>query len=360
MARALRILVQGPDIRRSSHGGVVTLVKTLLDSRLKQEYQMKWDFLEVRGKTWIQAIYFFLRDLCRVHRNLKRNHYDLVHAHVSIAPTAFVKLFFYVLEKRLRGFRLVVHFHGGRFAAIRKWFPLFQVALNRADRILFVSDVQADEFKSRHLGNQIEVVPNFIPDFAPTLDQREPNRMVFVGRIVEEKGVFDLIRAVDRLTCDEFQLHVCGDGPALSQAIELVEQLGLQKHIVFEGYVGQDQKRELMSRCSILVLPSWSEGFPFAILEAMSYGLAIVTTKVGALGDVLRDGINGRFVECRNPQHLSHVLGEVLEDSLLQRQYGDHNRNEFVSRYVMDPVGVETFSRIYDSTCTTGVDSLKK
>ena len=348
--RKLRVLVQGPDIRRTRHGGVVTFVTMLLNSRLKQQYEMDWGFLEVRGRSPLHALYYCLVDTLQVHRNLKHTRYDIVHAHLSIAPTAFLKLFLYIFEKRLRGFRLIVHFHGGRFASIKRWFPIFRVALTRAEKILLLSKSQSSGFECPQLSGRIEVVPNFVHDPRPNLERRELNRMLFVGAIVKEKGILDLIRAVDAVGSSRkgFQLHICGDGPALKQAEQLVETLDLSDHISFEGFVDAEQKQNLMSRCSVLVLPSWSEGFPFVVLEAMSHGLAIVSTRVGALGEVLNDRVHGRFVDAHNPRRLGQVLDELLSQPQLQREYGDTNRMEFIERYAMDPVGVETFARIYD------------
>ena len=140
-------------------------------------------------------------------------------------------------------------------------------------------------------------------------------RMVFVGWLERDKGVFDLIEACRTLAATRrFTLDLVGDGRAAEQARELVARYDLQAQVRFRGWLQQTQLHQILSESQVLVLPSWAEGLPNAMIEAMAARLAIVASTVGAIPEVIIDRQDGLLVAPRDPAALARALGEVIDD----------------------------------------------
>lgn len=153
--------------------------------------------------------------------------------------------------------------------------------------------------------------------------------VLFVGRLIEQKGIFELIQAVAALGEPRPRLVMVGDGPERPRVRELADRLGVplptpewrEGPLLDAQYAGAD----------VFVLPSWSEGFPTVIAEAMDAGLPVVTTRTHGMADHLQDGVNGLLVEPRNPSALAAALETLLRDEPLRARMGIENRKKVES-----------------------------
>jgi len=142
-----------------------------------------------------------------------------------------------------------------------------------------------------------------------------PVRLLFLGWLEREKGIFELLEACRRLAVDrDFTLEVAGDGHAAAQAREFVAGHGLQGRVVFRGWLRGAQLPAAMAAADVLVLPSWAEGLPNSMVEAMAAGLAVVVSAVGAIPELISDGQSGRLVQPRDPDSLTRALAEIIAD----------------------------------------------
>jgi glycosyltransferase involved in cell wall biosynthesis len=163
-------------------------------------------------------------------------------------------------------------------------------------------------------------------------------QLLFVGRLVELKRCVDLIHACATLNSRKvgFFLRVVGDGPERKVLGRLVEDLQLQDNVLFEGF--REDAVSLMSESDILVLPSRTEGMSNVILEAMSIGLPVVATDVGAARDLLGE-FGSRFIM---PPFRPDLLSKVIENLIVDEQLrNDYSRNLFFhckERFSIDSV----------------------
>jgi len=164
--------------------------------------------------------------------------------------------------------------------------------------------------------------------------------LLFVGRLVREKGIFDLLDAMARLTeRTPCHLLVVGNGPAAQQLQEQVVSLGLSDCVTLTGYLEGSVLAEAYQTSDIFVLPTyWDEGFPAVIVEAMNGGLPIVTTRIRGAADHLQEGVNALFVPPRNPVVLADTLVRLLADPVLRAQMSCANR-EKVKDFTPEVVG---------------------
>jgi glycosyltransferase involved in cell wall biosynthesis len=144
-------------------------------------------------------------------------------------------------------------------------------------------------------------------------------RLLFLGWLERDKGIFELIEACRRLAgSHRFTLDIAGEGNASAEARALVARHGLNEVVRFRGWLRGQHLEMAMQETEVFVLPSWAEGLPNAMIEAMAARLAIVVTGVGAIPEVITDRQSGILVEPRNADSLARALSAVIIDSKLR------------------------------------------
>jgi glycosyltransferase involved in cell wall biosynthesis len=137
----------------------------------------------------------------------------------------------------------------------------------------------------------------------------------------------ETVEAFSRLrTTVAAKLVVAGDGPAEEEARRLVTQKGLAADVDFAGHVARDELARMYASADVFVLPTYSEGFPTVLSEAMSAGLPIVTTPIRGSRDLLVEGVNVLFVPSRDAPALAEALLVLARDPELGRAMGEANR----------------------------------
>jgi len=151
-----------------------------------------------------------------------------------------------------------------------------------------------------------------------------PVRLVFVGWLEREKGIFELIEACRQLHPDrKFTLDIVGEGHASEEARELVIRYGLADVVRFRGWLQVSDLTRALIDGDVLVLPSWAEGLPNAVVEAMAARLAVVATGVGAIPDVITDHRSGLLVAPRDCESLRVAMAEVIDDGDLRERLAE-------------------------------------
>jgi glycosyltransferase involved in cell wall biosynthesis len=155
-------------------------------------------------------------------------------------------------------------------------------------------------------------------------EQRRPSgtpivNLLFVGWLERDKGIFELIHACRALgDRRDYTLQFIGDGRAASEARALVEQLGLAGVIKFRGWLQTPELHAALRQADVFVLPSWAEGLPNAMIEAMAARVAVLVSAVGAIPEVITDHQSGLLVPPRDGAALSRALAEIIGDGALR------------------------------------------
>lgn len=151
-----------------------------------------------------------------------------------------------------------------------------------------------------------------------------PVRLLFLGWLEREKGVFELIEACRQLSeSRRFAVDIVGEGKASASSKELVARYGLGETVRFRGWLRGADLESALAEADVLVLPSWAEGLPNAMVEAMAVRLAVVATAVGEIPDTVTDGREALLVPPRNVSALKAALERVIDDPVLRRNLGD-------------------------------------
>jgi glycosyltransferase involved in cell wall biosynthesis len=146
-------------------------------------------------------------------------------------------------------------------------------------------------------------------------------RILFLGNLMERKGVTDLLEALACKPICELSWHAtfAGGGPVEFYSRK-ADSLGLQSRVLFPGWVDQRHAAELLAASDVLVLPSYDEGLPLVILEALTAGVPVVCTPVGAIPEVLEDGKSALFVPPGDRQALADVLTRLVREPALRER----------------------------------------
>jgi glycosyltransferase involved in cell wall biosynthesis len=199
--------------------------------------------------------------------------------------------------------------------------------------------------------NKFKVIPNWVdPEIYKPLSQApktNPIRILYLGWVKKYKGIFDLLNSLAAIKTElkNTQIIIGGNGDDFEKSKNLIRELNLERHVILKGWVGFDEKIELLQNCHIFVLPSHFEGFPNALLEAMSSGLASIATDVGAISDVLVNEENGFLIQAKNINSLSRKLLALIENGTLRTKMANNARNTILESYTKN-VAIQKFKNI--------------
>jgi glycosyltransferase involved in cell wall biosynthesis len=248
---------------------------------------------------------------------------QLVGVHVNIAGRlSLFRKSAVVIMSRMLGISVVLHLHAQPHPFYHS-LPLVLQALTRWVFSLSAGCVVLGTAAKRFVIEDLKVPPehvhivfNGVPE--PTLARRKivPNmvqRVLFVGSVSDLKGVSDLLQALALPQFDRSRLQVSFAGVGDLEAYRSqARQLGIDELVRFEGWSDQQQVAHLMALADVLILPSYVEGLPLVILEAMSNSVAVVCTPVGEIPSVLTDGVNACFVQPGDVASIAAGLQRVL------------------------------------------------
>lgn len=189
------------------------------------------------------------------------------------------------------------------------------------------------------IGNGIDTTP-----YASAAPPERVRRFLFLGRIVEEKGVFELLEAFARVHAEDagVTLTIAGDGEARGRLERRSAELALGDAVRFAGRVPHERLDELFAGADCLVLPSWSEGMPLSVLEAAAHRRVVIATDVGDLERVLGDRIT--LVPPRDPIALEGAMASAVTDSHPRADYDDlmpELEIDAVTRRLLAALGVD-------------------
>lgn len=281
---------------------------------------------------------FLIGQLWALVRLLRHDDWDLIHAHWLI-PQGLVAL----LARRLarRPVPLVCTSHGGDLFALRgrPFRALKRAVLSASRRISVVSRAMRDEVLTLGIDpDKVAVIPmgvdlseRFTPD--PRIP-REQNQLLFVGRLVEKKGVGFLLRAIPRilLAYPDTRLIIVGGGPLETELRALAESLSISDHVDFKGMVSQADLPAFYRRATLFVAPFLvadggdQEGFGLVLVEAMGCGCPVICGDVPAVRDIVLDDNTGVVVNPRNPVELADAIVELLADPIRRDRYAVNAR----------------------------------
>jgi glycosyltransferase involved in cell wall biosynthesis len=360
MAGGPRVLLLGP--ARGAVSGVSTHLNQLFESTLSQHFRLSQFQVgsEGRAEGRMGTLFRLATSPFTFAARLVRSQPRVVHINTSLMPRSYWRDLVYLVTAKALGCKVVYQVHGGAlpgefFAGKRARTALLRRVLTWPDTVVVLAQSELaayGEFAPR--ARLLRIANAVSPGEAELRAERyvapRPLRIAYLGRLAADKGIFETLTAARILRDRGIAVHVtiAGSGAArdeIARAIE-TDRLGDRAYLV--GALFGSAKQQLWQDADVLALPTYREGLPYALLEAMAGGAVPVTTPVGAIPDVVQDGVHGLLVPARDPQALANALERLATDRQLLHRLALAARARVVEHYSVARMARE-FAALYAS-----------
>ena len=291
------------------------------------------------------SAWYFVVALAKLALLLIGRRLDVLHIHLAAGGSTSRKSLLAGMA-RLAGVPVIVHVHSGRFPEY--WREASPAAAQRIARLLDGSamiivlcrahgDAIAELLPS--IRDRITVLANATPSRprARIPQPGAPVTLTFLGILMQQKGVGDLLSALAKLDTETpWHATVAGYG-YLDEFLRQRADLDLTGKVSFPGWLDEAGVDDLLSRTDVYVLPSYSEGLPMSILEAFAAGVPVVATPLPAIVEVVEDGRTGCLVPVGDVDALAAALARLIDDAPLRRRMGDAGRVDHAARFAIEP-----------------------
>jgi glycosyltransferase involved in cell wall biosynthesis len=320
--------------RLDSTGGVASVLQVYRKEGLFQDENVVYIPTHADGSPH-RKLAVFVMALAKLLRMLPSRP-RLAHIHMSSNASFWRKL---VIGSvcAAAGIPYVIHLHGGGFrdfygsrgaaaqAAIRRLF-------DRAAGVIVLTSQWERWVRSMSRNPRVQVIFNPVEctaDASLARAQRSPHTVLYLGRLLDTKGLRELIEATALLAprFAHLELLLGGDGDP-GEFAALARERGISERVRFLGWVGPEEKQRLLESSTVLALPSYNEGLPMCILEAMAAGLPVVATAVGGIPEAITDGVDGLLVPVRDAGALAEALARVLDSPAIASRMAERARQK--------------------------------
>ena len=304
------------------------------------------------GESLLQKLRQRPRDVLSVHRALQNQSFDVAVVNTAHDWRTLLRDVAVVLVIRRHCRPVVLQLHGSLASTLvqpgsRALKLATAMLLALVDGLMVLSSEEKAQWRAfRRRPPAFTVTNPYVSVFPPSTSEmtglsRSGHRVLFVGRLVAAKGIFELVDAfVDVLEQTQCKLIIVGEGGQEQELRDRILDRGIQPHVAITGYLSGGALIDQYRDASVFVLPSWSEGFPTVITEAMDAGLPIVTTGIHGAADHLVDGENALFVPPRDAKALSAAIIHLLHNPELRGRMGAKNR-EHITRFAPEIIAAE-------------------
>jgi glycosyltransferase involved in cell wall biosynthesis len=288
---------------------------------------------------------------------------DIIHIHFSERGSTFRKLILFLIALNFRQ-PILLHAHGATYEEFFTGLPTVirngiahvfrkctkMIVLSENWQAFYTQAFQLTAAQTKVLYNPVNV-----PPAAPQRSAHSVTTFVFLGRIgrrggaldsqsvvtfpQQDKGAFDLIQAFALLPETErakAKLIVAGNGD-IEQAQQLVKSLNLEASVHIQSWLSPSERDALLQSADVFVLPSYNEGLPMSMLEAMAWGLPVIVTPVGGIPEVVTHEQNGLLIEPGNCPELAQAMQRLMNHATLRHTLGEAARNR------VQPLRIESY-----------------
>ncbi|WP_148715346.1 glycosyltransferase family 4 protein [Chitinolyticbacter meiyuanensis] len=313
-------------------GGIASVIKTYRESGLFARWPLEHLATHVNGSSWQKLRTFVFALLHFAARLLFKRDVAAVHIHTASNASYWRKLPFLLLCRACR-VPYLLHVHGAGFivfyenrsGALGQW--LIRYGLRHADEVIALSSQWAADLARIEPQAKVVRIYNPIAEVEALKAERKHDCILFLGEVGKRKGVFELISALAEILPRRAgtKLWIGGLGDIEGAKLH-AQKLGVSESIEWLGWVVGPQKQQLLSTATVLALPSYNEGLPMSILEALSFGVPVVSTTVGGIPDALGEDGGTCLVEPGDVSALASALLRVLESDELQLALAERGR----------------------------------
>ena len=335
----MKILLCSPyePVIKENAGGIAMWAKHLIDFYKEVESDVEIDVMPYNRSIYVHdglnrfvRVYKGAKDyislIWQTRRKIKENKYDVLHL-CSSALLSIIRDYFVMRMAQRFGVSGVLHFHCGRVPKIAanggwKW-RILKSAVAKASAAVVLDDESYSVLLSHGFKNVYKVPNPLSEQMSNRIEQmsvgvqRVPRRLLFVGHVLPSKGVYELVKACAGIP--DIQLHLIGRVEESVRA-DLLEIASSKKEswMFMHGEMTHESVLQEMLSCDIFVFPSYTEGFPNVIIEAMACGTPIIASGVGAIPEMLDNGKCGMIIAPHSSEEFRNAVNKLISDNVLK------------------------------------------
>lgn len=301
-----------------TRGGITSVIKAHQKGEQWKKFHCKWIETHIDKGDFLKLLYFCKGWILFI---LNLPFYDIVHIHTSEPPSAIRKCLFMWWSKLWKK-KVIVHFHAfsPETTINGKYQKVYKYLFEHADKVIVLSQLWKKYVNDTfHLGDKIQVIYN--PCTTEILPEKytKQNIILYAGTVNKRKGYADMIKAFAKIASQypDWKIVFAGNGE-IDNGKKLAKELGIESQTQFLGWINGKDKDKAFKEASIFCLPSYAEGFPMAVLDAWAYGLPVITTPVGGIPDIAKDGENLLLFQPGDCNKLAIQMERMMTDETLR------------------------------------------
>jgi glycosyltransferase involved in cell wall biosynthesis len=332
---AAKILITSPSFNVNENiGGISNFTKLLIENNHLIKYVLfvrgKKDF-ERRGFIWFIRQPFVLLNFITI--IISKKGIKIAHINMPLESIGIVRDSLLIIIAACFRKKIILHFHGGNYNLNNK-IPFFlniflKISIILAHKIITLGKKE-QEFLIEHFNMDIGDII-FIPNSVkiPTsslLKSKSLLRILYLGRIDKNKGLKEITLALEQLKNKvKFQFIIAGDGPDKDDFIGDCKRR-IPDNYHYMGIISGEKKEMVLDETNIFLMPSYYEGLPYALLEAMAYKLVPIVTPVGSIPEIVEDGKNGFLVPVYN---YKAIINSIIELDANPKKFEEMSQNAY-------------------------------
>jgi glycosyltransferase involved in cell wall biosynthesis len=343
------ILVIGPAYKKHK-GGIGAVI-----AEQKKLFPKSKFYCSYKPTGSLQSIFFSLMQLLIFPFYLLLNSgIKIVHIHGASRGSFYRKYVYFTIAKRLFGKKVIYHIHGAEFhlfisESSDRWKNRIKKTLESADQVIVLSNWWFTFFQERFPKSKITRIynPVELTDYNKADEYQGIVKFLFLGHISSRKGCYDLLNVAEKMVKknSNFIIEIGGNGET-DKLKEMIQQRNLGTYVHFLGWVSGEKKKLLLQNSDIYVLPSKNEGLPVSILEAMSYGMPIISTIVGGIPEMIEDQNSGFLIDPGDLDALYEKMLFFIENRQKIKEMGQVSKKIVAIKFSSDIIKDE-LSKLY-------------
>lgn len=336
---SVRVLMVGPDL--SVKGGIRTVAAQCLAWQRWKNVELRYIPVYVE-KTFLYKILFFLKGCLQIWLFCFTKQVDVLHLHMAERGSFYRKALIQAVC-RMTKVKVVLHHHGAEFLDFydrsRSWKRAWIYStIKKAHVNLVLGEYQRGQMKKRFPTASFQIQYNVVTVPDANNYRIDATGILFVGRMGKRKGIYDLLKAVSE--CENrleknIKLYLCGDGET-KKVQETVNRLGIQDRIEYIGWVSQDRMKRIYQDTMMMILPSYHEGLPMALLEAMAQGIPCIASNTDAVPELIEDGQSGILVEPGNVAEIRQALLYLATNPQARERIGESGYRRVKNKFRLE------------------------